>query len=670
MTHLAALVILAALIIAPGLGATLALYRPGQLPVPSSVALVFALGYGIVACISYGLTLAHALYSIPVFVLVSAATLAAWAVAVRRGHVLARVRRLRLRARRSTFQAALGLLAIGAIAALSFATVSNFRARIPYRYWVDGMQNSRLHEIPKLSIQYAGLYSTVSSKVLLDAFGAAVNYIVAEPQFALGPLLWISIVGTAFALWACGRECGLGASAAIVPVLGVANPIFLGGELTHDLGAFRAEALGRLVAFTGLAFGVRALRRGGMTNTSVAAALLALSAGTHLIPTLFTGFLLAGFFVGMMLVHHSREGLVKTFRRGGALVGGALVGYLLIVAAPTRTGLGGATGPSAYGAHSRSFDPTAFLFKGTATGHPASDTWYRTPRRVAATFVAEAFGRSEWKRLGPLVLAAIVFGTLAVALVVLFRVRRGVRYVPLACWTAAFLSVAASLWFVHHYDLFALATFGMRRIYDYAALPVILGVAALIEVVVRPLRSWRPWAPLVAGTAVSAAIVAVTLAAFAGSHGRTDANAIPLLSWVRTNTPCETRIITNTRTVGVFEAMTGRVSLTEGMGPFLRPTMLRQVLPLLMETRRFFRDPTGEQDFLTRNGVDYVVVVGKLPIGFSRVIGKTNEQAFRSATFLQRVQQTSAFTIYRVVDAAPPPNELPTRFPCRTSPLS
>jgi hypothetical protein len=267
------------------------------------------------------------------------------------------------------------------------------------------------------------------------------------------------------------------------------------------------------------------------------------------------------------------------------------------------------------------------------------------------------------------VLAAIVLGTLVLALVVLFRVRKGVRYVPLACWTAAFLSVAASLWFVHHYDLFALATFGMRRIYDYAALPVILGAAALIEIAVGPLRRWRAWAPLVASMALSAVIIAVTLAAFAGSRGRTDANAIPLLSWVRTNTPCDTRIIANTRTVGVFEAMTGRVSLTEGMGPFLRPTMLRQVLPLLMETRRFFRDPTGERDFLTRNGIDYVVVVGKLPIGFSRVIGKTNEEAFRSATFLQRVEKTSAFTIYRVVDAAPPPNELPMRFPCRTSAL-
>src|SRR5919202_6656884 len=105
MTHLGALVILAALIIAPGLGATLALYRPGRLPVPSLVALVFALGYGIVACISYGLTLAHALYPIPVFVLVFVATLAAWVVAVRRGHVLARVTTPRLRAGRSTVQA-------------------------------------------------------------------------------------------------------------------------------------------------------------------------------------------------------------------------------------------------------------------------------------------------------------------------------------------------------------------------------------------------------------------------------------------------------------------------------------------------------------------------------------------------------------------------------------
>jgi hypothetical protein len=139
---------------------------------------------------------------------------------------------------------------------------------------------------------------------------------------------------------------------------------------------------------------------------------------------------------------------------------------------------------------------------------------------------------------------------------------------------------------------------------------------------------------------------------------------------VRTNTPCDARLLTNSRTVGAFQAVTGRISVTEGMGPFLRPIMLRRVINLFMDARRFFRDPSAEREFLVQRGVDYVVVSRGLAIGHPSLVGAVNEQALESASFLEQVADTPEFTVYRVTDLAVAPKRLPQRFPCETTPLT
>ena len=669
MTPFAALAIFLLLIIVPGLGASLALYRPAEIPVASRIALVFAVGWAMVAITSYLLILGRVLYTVPLLTLVGVETIVVWVIAWRRASLVREISAFPRRIRAAAPSNVLGLLTVGSIAILAHESITAFRARIPYRYWSDGLQISRLHEIPSATVEYGALYPTVASKVLLDAFAAAVSPIVREPNIAVGPLLWIATLGTAVALWACAREMGLRATAPAAAVA-AALPVYLGYELTVDLDAYRAEAFGRVIAFTALAFGVRAIHSGRLRDAIVGGLLLMASAASHLVPTLFVCLLLVGFGLGKIIIERL-GGLKMLARQSVVLIAGAVVGYGLIVAAPTTTGLGGPSAAAEYRVGFPStFDPTAFLTAGVPSLHPATSSWYRTPRQVVTRYLAGALDGSYWSRLDGSWLVVIALGTLALALAVLLLAKARFRYIPLACWTASALSIAIALYFARRYDLYTLATFGMRRLFDYSILIVILGVAAIVEFAVGPLRRFRTWAPTAVALALTSIFVAASLRDYARYHHPQEPAAIPLLSWIRENTPCDARLVANARTVGVFRVMTGRTSITEGMGPFLRPVMLRRLVPLLEDSRAFYDDPNRERDFLRRYDIDYVVVVRHLAIGYGAPSGRANEEAFRSAPNLQLVKDAPKFSIYRVLESDVPERHLPQRYPCRTTPVS
>ena len=81
MTPFAALGVLLLLVLVPGLGVSFAIYRAGELPLATRLALACALGYGVVAGSSYALSLGGVLYALPLFGIVFVATAAAWTVA-------------------------------------------------------------------------------------------------------------------------------------------------------------------------------------------------------------------------------------------------------------------------------------------------------------------------------------------------------------------------------------------------------------------------------------------------------------------------------------------------------------------------------------------------------------------------------------------------------------
>ncbi len=667
MTALGALAIVVLLILPLGFGASFAVYPPSELKLPSRLALGFAGGYAITALFSYVLILAGVFYAPVAYALMGAATVACWLVAGRRAPLLSHFRSLRPGSLKKDPSTIAGLTVIAAIAALAVPVISAFHARIPFRYWVDGMQIARLHEIPPASIQYGDLYPTVSSKVLLDAFTAVVSSAIPQAQVAVGPLLWVATVGTALALWAVAREAGLVMTAPLLAVLVVANPIFLGDELTIDLFEYRAEAFGRLVAFAALAFGVRAVRTRTMKDASVAGVLLAAAAGTHLVPALFVCLLLAGFGLAALLSERSRVVFGGLLRAGAIVFGGAAVGYGLVLAAPDATGLGGPSASNQYGGYPHGLDPTAYL--ANVSAHPASGAWYRPPWQVVSAYFGQSLDTGAFRDSGALTLTVIGLAALAIAVFVLLRSKAPTRFAPLACWTAAVASILIALFFARRYEVYTLGTFGMRRLFDYGTFLFVLAGAALFEIGLALLRRFRLWLPLAAGLAVTLVVAAAALAGYAREPRPQDARAIPLLSWVRTNTPCDARLLMNARTVGVFQATTGRTSVTEGMGPFLRPLMLRRVVRLLMETKRFYADPAAQGAFVSERDVDYVIVLRGDGLGLGGLVGPGNVAAFRASPEFQSVYETPDFAVFKPLEQSSSPRQLPRRFPCRTTPL-
>jgi hypothetical protein len=183
---------------------------------------------------------------------------------------------------------------------------------------------------------------------------------------------------------------------------------------------------------------------------------------------------------------------------------------------------------------------------------------------------------------------------------------------------------------------------------DYAVLPIVfLGLIIVEWAADSWLQRPRFGDPLVAVTAIAAVVL---LSSLAPANPRTERHADDLgyLNWVRKNTPCSARLVSNRRTGGLLEALTGRASVTEGMGPHLRPRILDRVVVLLERTRSFFQHPKRNRDFLSKEGIDYLVVFRRQP----RIVNLRDFTAklptLRVVPFLSRVYENTRIIIYRV----------------------
>ena len=102
--------------------------------------------------------------------------------------------------------------------------------------------------------------------------------------------------------------------------------------------------------------------------------------------------------------------------------------------------------------------------------------------------------------------------------------------------------------------------------------------------------------------------------------------------------------------LGTFVAATGRVSVVEGMGPYLRPEMLHPVLADVLRAHRFFERPAGGRRFLRREGVDYVIVVKGVRIGsmVGTLDSGVDPAGLAGVDFLRPVYTSPDADVYRV----------------------
>jgi hypothetical protein len=207
--------------------------------------------------------------------------------------------------------------------------------------------------------------------------------------------------------------------------------------------------------------------------------------------------------------------------------------------------------------------------------------------------------------------------------------------------------IAVSLAFGYLYNVYVLASFGARRLGDYAALPVVIIVLVIVEWGLSAVPGLRRAALLTGVLVVAVAAVFLTSLAPPEPAPRIG-NTVGYLDWIRKNTPCSARILSNRRTGGMYEALTGRAGVIEGMGPHLRPQILDQVIVLLQRTHRFYQRPGREREFLRQEGIDYVVVFRHHPHVLNLRTFTANVGAFAALPFFRLVHANSQVLIYKV----------------------
>ena len=230
----------------------------------------------------------------------------------------------------------------------------------------------------------------------------------------------------------------------------------------------------------------------------------------------------------------------------------------------------------------------------------------------------------------------------------LFVLRGALRVIPVAAAGFAVVLILAAEFFSWRYDLYILASFGLRRLFDYATLALILSLAPWADHALEALSRLGRRA-VDATTAVMAAVLALVVVTTVHPKWSLHAPAVRMVAAidaVRDTVPCNARMLVNRRSNGMFEALAGRQSLLEGMAPYLRPEMLGPVNALLTQATAALTDPAANRSFYTRYGIGYVVVIP----GKARGVGGHTDTATLDATpFMRLVKRTPFVSIYRVL---------------------
>ncbi|MGH2800805.1 MAG: hypothetical protein ACRDM0_24685, partial [Thermoleophilaceae bacterium] len=532
--------------------------------------------------------------------------------ALRRASLGAHAAALRDQARAAPFTLAAGLSLLLAVAAVwrLHPPERNLAVRPAWRYWADGLELASAGHVPAQTQQWGLEIPTTVSKVVLNAFEGGVSFLLgADPLPAMDAIVTGTAVGLAAVLLGLGRELGLGIFAPLVPALTVVVPrsLPLSDAIANHLKWYTAEDIGRMVAFAALLAGIYAVRtRGGWSAFVVTGVLLALAALTHGIPALVAGVLLVFYAAGSVVLDWSE--LRRVLKGGAALFAVAGVCYVVILGlSGGDLGFQRAAAGGAFAGFPPSVDPTRSFTQGELLPPrlPKEGRFLISPGQIAKTYANAVIERSGRARGSLLALALLGVASLVMVL-------RARRFLPLAAvaWGLAGTSMALALFFSWRYDTRVPGDWGLRRLTEYGVLVPALLVPALLEAIARPLARRSRLVMAVLALAVGALSVGAAVLRIPNysSMARTEAG-LAVIEHVRNVVPCDARMLANWRTAGTWQATTGRRAVTEGMAPFLRPEVMQRVLPILLGANEFFDDPVANRSFLSRERIEYLVVV-------------------------------------------------------------
>lgn len=653
------------LVLAPGVALTFALFAPGRLNLPSRAGLAAPLGYSALALASFVCAVGGVLVT-PVVVLVWGA-LSIWPVAglIRRRRIQRHLAEWKEEVRRDRWGMAVGLIVLVAFSLPRFTydPVLNLADQTPLRYWADGLEIADGGKIPQTSLQWGIVVPSAQSKVVLNSFHAAASLVLGRgPLAPMGALLVVLSIGLLLLAFALARELGLRLLAPAVPVLLFANHLIGPRNLTLDLLNLKAENWGRLVALAAVLLGVRTIRadrsRHRRKEALLTGLLLGTAAGTHLVATVVAAIFLVAYGVAWAVLRRRARTVAKVV--GTAVGVGALLGGIVLLASPGAVGFEGARGSSAYEAAvgqpgvSQPFDPTRYLALGDLDQRAPPVGFYDPPSELYHEFVRRAVGEPVLRRPVKWVFPVVFLGG---AVVLWVWGDRRMRALAAAAAALAVVILLVALVFNYLFEVYVLAEFGPRRLFDYAGLSVVLVVAGAVDVALRRARARArelPRAAHVATSAVVAVLVAFGAIRTVAPDGQEEylRSGLEPLQWIEEHLACRGRVLADRRTLATFETFTRHAGVIEGMGPYLRPDLLSVAVGELLEARAFFDAPAAGQVYLTANAVGAVVVTAYDQtlggVGGPLRVGPIDRAGLADAGFLEVVARSDTVTVYRV----------------------
>ncbi len=655
----ASLLAVLAVVLVPGAGATLAAFRPGRLTVEAALALTFGLGYAATALAATALAATHTMGRTGFVIAWALVTLALWGLAARRRFLRPHLRALRADARAARWTLAPGLAGLAAFAVQKLRLDSGTllsSSEAAWRYWGDGLEILHAGRVPPTTLQWGMELPTTVSKVILNSFEAGIASVAphgAPPTMMA--LVWLGAVGLFAALLALGRALGLGPLAVGVPAVLLVAPaaLPLNSEFAEDTTTYRVETLGRMLAVCAAVVAVAIVRgRAGRREAVVAGVLLGAGAGTHLIPVAVVGIFAVWYAAASLAL--GRGGRRRAGRVAGAAGVAALVTVVVWLAALGASGgdLGfqRARGSGGYPGFPVTLDPTK-TFEVVKPSHPRGrrSGWAIRPSQIGTVAVSSVFNevqittpRRDFAGLALLAIASVA---------VLVRRRRSLGPAVVAAWATAIVLVALGLYFSHRYRTFVPATFGPRRLFEYGVLLAVLTAfvvasAAFRETAARLGR--RRGRGLRRAVPVAAAVLAVLVVASVSPRQTSplEERGLQLMQTLARTVPCDARILVNVRTAGSFEVLARRTSVGEGMAPYLRPSVLRRVLPVVLGAKAFFKDPLANRAYIDRERVDVVIAVGESKVGGRPLLKHGRRSALKGVPWLRPLVKTPGYTIY------------------------
>jgi hypothetical protein len=594
------------LIVPPGLCASAAVRSAGVSPsVPTALTLIFSLGYTVTGGVALVLALLGSL-SVQTFLLGLAFTclcLIAFAWRHRSPHAW-RALVASIRPRRRRLELGFATVALICLSALRVDPAINLQFAGRWRYWADAREIALLGGIPHTTTQWSAHYEPTISKVFLDAFTAGFSSVAgSDAVSAYGALYVLGALGTAVALWALAWELGLRVTSALVPLL-CAAPVQVGGIslsfgfATH-IGLYKAEQIGRMVAFSALALAVHGLRTRATRPLLLSGVLLGVAALTHGVAASVVVILGCSYAVAWGLVTQRWKDLARSLTK--VFVPAAATAAAITLAAGGDLGFSGAAGRYV---PFDGMDPTA-LFAGKL--RPLRDGhYYDSPQELLQRFGEAAAGPRP--SVVVTVLASVALACIGLLGARLLRHR--IAPLPATAVLFSLLIVVVALIFSMRMNAYEPATFGPRRLFDYANLAVLLLLLPWVENAFTIIARGYPRAALTTGIAL--VVIVGAMVGYRLQPQKPGQNARQLadaMNAVQTHVPCGARILPNIRSNATFESLAGRESVLEGMAPYLRPSELTQVLQLLGQARQALAGSPGSRQFLLRKRIAYVVLL-------------------------------------------------------------